>query len=191
MAEYVTFTLTCRLLNHKELSEMKKQWDTLESWLKVNDSTLLADLNSPAEDTEIQGLEQKLGVSLPADFVAALKLHNGQKGRAASLFQSGRYLSTGEIFSTWSVWRELLEQGEFDDRPSNPDQGIRQGWWRLGWIPFVSNGRGDYLCLDLDPDQTGQTGQIIEVFHDLEDRSLLSPGFGKWFNGFVEKKCHG
>ncbi len=170
---------------------MKQQWERLEAWLKANNPALLADLNPPAIDAEIRELEQKLGVTLPADFVACLKVHNGQRGRAGSLFSKGRYLSVDQILSEWTVWRDLLEQGEFDERSSAPDRGVGEGWWRIGWIPFVSNGRGDHLCLDLDPALGGYVGQVIEVSHDFESRCVVSNGFSEWLGGEVKDKCHG
>lgn len=170
---------------------MKHQWERLEAWLKANNAALLGDLNPPASDANIQTLEQKIGVKLPADFVECLKVHDGQRGRAGSLFSKGRYLSLDQILSEWTVWQDLLEQGEFDDRSSAPDREIRGGWWRTGWIPFVSNGRGDHLCLDLDPSLSGSFGQVIEISHDFESRCLVSGRFGQWFGGEVESKCHG
>ena len=86
--------------------------------------------------------------------------------------------------------KRLLEQGEFEDRDSDPECGIKTGWWRLGWVPFVSNGRGDHLCLDLDPDADGKVGQVIEVSHDVQERCLVSSTFSEWLATEVQLKCH-
>jgi len=169
---------------------MQEQWKKLEAWLQHNDSKGFADLNPSAADLDIQKLEKNLGAKLPIDFTQSLKTHNGQQGNAGSLFSKGRYLRLDEILSEWSVWCDLLKQGEFDDRSSDPDQGIKQGWWNTGWIPFVSNGRGDHLCLDLDPAPGGCSGQVIEVSHDFESRSLVSSGFRQWFSSEVEIMCN-
>lgn len=169
---------------------MKQKWERLETWLKVYDPDLLVDLNPPAREANIQDLEQVIGAKLPAGFVACLKVHDGQKGMASSLFTVGRYLSLEDILSEWAVWRALFDQGEFDDRFSEPDPEIKDGWWRLGWIPFVSNGFGDHLCLDLDPAPSGRIGQIIEVLHDFESRRVVSSNFDEWFAGEVKAKCN-
>ena len=169
---------------------MKQQWTKLEAWLKASNPSLLADLNPPASDTVIQRLEQRLGVTLPTMFTECLKVHDGQKGKAGSLFTQGRYLSAEQIESEWCAWRDLLEQGEFEDRDSDPECGIKTGWWRLGWVPFVSNGRGDHLCLDLDPDADGKVGQVIEVSHDVQERCLVSSTFSEWLATEVQLKCH-
>lgn len=167
---------------------MKQQWERLEAWLKANDPALLADLNPPASDADIQELEQKIGAKLPADFIECLKVHNGQGGKAVWLFDGNEFLSTRNILMSWSVWTDLLEDGDFDSRVSSPDDGIQSEWWTKGWIPFATNGGGDYLCLDLTPSEGGCFGQVIKVFHDFPKRALVSASFSEWIEGFLKNK---
>ncbi|THG82314.1 molybdenum cofactor biosynthesis protein MoeA [Pseudomonas sp. A-1] len=165
---------------------MKQQWERLEAWLKANNPALLADLNPPATDAEIRELEQKLGVTLPADFVACLKVHNGQRGEADWLFDGLEFMSSRKILRRWSIWLDLLESGDFSDCESRPSSGVRDAWWSAKWIPFTYNGSGDHLCLDLDPAAGGKYGQIIEVWHDQPERTLQAPGFREWFSAYVD-----
>jgi cell wall assembly regulator SMI1 len=44
--------------------------------------------------------------------------------------------------------------------------GIAPAFWHKGWIPFASNGAGDYYCLDLAPVEEGDIGQIISFNHE-------------------------
>lgn len=164
---------------------MKQQWERLEAWLKANNPSLLADLNPPATDADIRELEKKLGVKLPVDFVECLKVHDGQRGRGDWLFDGNEFLSTRNILMSWSAWTDLLEDGDFDGKVSRPAAGIQPGWWVKGWIPFATNGGGDYLCLDLSPSSSGSAGQVIKVFHDFPDRVLEGEGFSAWFDRFV------
>ena len=53
-------------------------------------------------------------------------------------------------------------------------------WWRRGWIPFLSNGGGDHLCLDTDGEGGGKPGQLIAFWHDWEDRAVEWPTFDAW-----------
>ena len=64
---------------------MKKEWQQLEIWLASNQPGSLLDLNPPASDSDIQALEETIGIHLPADFIATLKIHNGQKGQARGI----------------------------------------------------------------------------------------------------------
>src|SRR6476660_10167222 len=138
---------------------MKEIWEKFESWLSTNWSDGLKDLNPPATEKEIAELESALGVSLPCDYVACLKVHNGQGNSAGGLFDNSEFLSTSAILDQWKVWKELLDSGEFNDYKSEPQEGIKDDWWNARWIPFTHNGGGDHYCIDLDPSARGSMGQ--------------------------------
>lgn len=167
---------------------MKQQWEKLEVWLNIHEPALQTDLNLPASDADIQILEKNLGVSLPADFVGCLKVHNGQLGRSGGLFDGKEFLSCRNILMSWSAWSDLLEEGDFDGKTSKPAAGIKLGWWVKGWIPFATNGSGDFLCIDLSPSAKGNSGQVIKVFHDAPDRVVEAVCFSAWFDHFVGSK---
>lgn len=167
---------------------MNEQWKVLERWLQAQYPAVLHDLNHPASEEDIRELEQVLGTSLPADFNACLRVHNGQKGREKWLFDSHEFLSTQKILMNWSVWQDLLEEGDLDGKISRPADGIQQGWWLPGWIPFASNGGGNILCLDLSPTASGHYGQVINIFHDVADRVVETSSFSAWFTRFVADK---
>ncbi|WP_375576326.1 SMI1/KNR4 family protein [Paracidovorax oryzae] len=165
---------------------MKKQWDRLEAWLKANDPVLLADLNPPASDADIQKLEQQIGVKLPTDFIECLKVHDGQRGEAGWLFSDSEFLSSQRILDEWALWKDLLDSGDFDGAEADPDTGVQPIWWSPKWIPFTYNGAGDHLCLDLDPARDGRTGQVITLWHDDDTRKKKADSFAQWFADFVD-----
>lgn len=166
---------------------MKKHWEILEAWLKANNPALLADLNPPASDVDIQNLEQHLGVKLPTDFVECLKVHDGQRGAASWLFQDSEFLSSQRILDEWAIWKDLLNGGDLDGAEAEPGAGIQPVWWNPKWIPFTYNGAGDHLCLDLDPASGGRAGQIITLWHDDGARKKKADSFARWFSEFVDK----
>lgn len=166
---------------------MQQHWKKLEAWLAANDPALLADLNPPAADANIRALERHIGVELPADFIACLKIHNGQRGEAQWLFDGHAFLSIDDILMDWDVWADLLDGGDFDGRIAKPDGEVMARWWQKAWIPFTSNG-GDHLCLDMNPSGHGRKGQVIKVLHDFPSRSVKAPSFTQWFSDFVDGK---
>ena len=88
---------------------MNKEFDKFKQWLTHNYSDGLLDLNPPASDDEIKELTSTLGVELPEDFISVLKVHNGQKGEKAWLFDSQEFLSTHRIIEEYNTWKNLLE----------------------------------------------------------------------------------
>jgi cell wall assembly regulator SMI1 len=163
---------------------MEQTWQKFETWLANNWPEGLTSLNPPASDEQISRLEAQLGATLPADFVACLKVHNGQNG-FSSVFDGVEFLSCEEIYSQWTVWKDLLDGGEFKGISSEPDQGIKNDWWNSKWIPFTHNGGGDHLCLDLDPAVSGSVGQVITMWHDMGAREFQARSFGEYFEAYV------
>ncbi len=169
---------------------MNELWTQLEAWLAAHWPEGLAALNPPATAQEIAQLEAALGCQLPQDFVECLKVHNGQS-QDLGLFDGTEYLSTQRILSEWTVWKQLLDGGDFAGIQSEPELGIRDDWWNAKWIPFTYNGAGDHLCLDLAPAEGGQTGQVISMWHDMAERGVEADSFEAWFRTYVDQVLAG
>ena len=165
---------------------MKQSWEKLEAYLKAKNIALLEDLLPPATNIEIHELECKLGVALPTDFVDCLKIHNGQKGESEWLFSGSEFLSSQRIIEEWTIWKNLLDGGDFYGNEIKPAIGIKPVWWSPKWIPFTYNGGGDHLCLDLDPASQGRRGQVITLWHDDGARKKKADSFAQWFSYFVD-----
>lgn len=169
---------------------MKNTWQRFEQWLAAHRPGLLEDLQPPASGAELLALGERLGMTLPAQFLTCLAVHNGQAGHAGYLFDRYALLSTGRLLMHWKTWNDLLEGGDFDERVARSAAGVQPVWWDAAWIPFATDGGGNYLCIDLRPAAGGTSGQVIEVLHDAPDRRLLAPTFDDWFNGVVDHQLN-
>ena len=164
---------------------MNKEFERFKQWLSLNYSDGLIDLNPPATDYEIEELTKILGVELPNDFLDVLRIHNGQKGESAWLFDSQEFLSTQRIIEEFNIWKNLLET-KLQGKVSVADDGVKNEWWNINWIPFTSDGCGDHYCLDLSPTSSGTKGQIITLWYELDEREIVSQSFSLWFKEYVE-----
>ena len=164
---------------------MKKEFDKFKQWLALNYSDGLLDLNSPATNDEIEELRSALGVDLPDDFISVLKIHNGQKGEVAWLFDSQEFLSTQRIIEEFNIWKNLLET-KLQGKVSVADDGLTNEWLNINLIPFTSDGCGFHYCLDLSPTSSGTKGQIITLWYELDEREIVSQSFSLWFKEYVE-----
>ena len=169
---------------------MNIEFDKFKQWLKINYSDGLLDLNPPATQEEIEELNSTLGVDLPNDFIEVLKIHNGQKGESAWLFDSQEFLSTHRILEEFNIWKNLLKT-KLQDKVSTPDSGVKNDWWNRKWIPFTSDGCGDHYCLDLDPTATGTKGQVITLWYESEQREIVEKSFSQWFEEYVNQLYSG
>jgi cell wall assembly regulator SMI1 len=91
-------------------------------------------------------------------------------------------LALEQIVQEWNMQKELLEMGDFADLEPQSSEGIFNDWWNVGWIPFASNGGGDYYCVDMAPTDVGTTGQIISHFHESGEHQVLAPSLGEYLN---------
>ncbi len=165
---------------------MNELWNRLKTWLEQNAPELLETLQPAASEKKIAALEQHLGVRLPEDYRAFLALTDGQKEYAEFNFHDGELLSTKSIKTQWNIWKELLDDGTFEDSTSQPQLGIRGDWWNARWIPFTHDGGGNHLCLDLDPAKGGAVGQIISMEHDNGERLIMFNNFSHWLEQLLE-----
>lgn len=166
--------------------DVSQSWASLDAWLASAPDATTIELNSPATDDEIRVLERELGVSLPDEFITSLKIHNGQRDPYAGDFADGEaLLDVAGILKEWGNWRYLVTSGDFDGITSGPDDGVKDDWYNLKWIPFTHNGCGDHLCIDLDPAPGGTVGQIIRVWHDDDSRTCIAPSFAAWLHETV------
>ncbi|MGN6319908.1 SMI1/KNR4 family protein [Trinickia sp.] len=162
-------------------------WSRFDAWMKATPDAVPEGFKGPATDDEIRVLEGALGVKLPDDFIASLKIHNGQVSRYKAGFHIEILLDVKGILSEWSGWRDLVVQGAFEGTTSDPDSGVKDDWFNLGWIPFTADGMGNCLCLDLDPAPGGTVGQVIRVWHDDERRECLALSFEQWLDRTVKE----
>jgi len=165
---------------------MKKTWKKIEKWLETNAKHVLDSLQPGATDKEIAETERYLGVKFPKEVKEVYKIHNGQySGKMLGFIEGREFLSLEEIKSQWQIWKELVEGGDFEGNEGEPDGPVKPDWYNLKWIPITYNGSGDHHCIDLDPAEGGNVGQIIEMWHDEGTRTVVATNLKEWLKEFV------
>ena len=148
----------------------------LDAWLKANRADYYAELSPGAKDPEIAEIEKAAGKSLPDAFKAFLRWRNGQGEDCYDALQFNRSpMNVDDILATMDTMKELSNAGEFE----------LEGWWDAGWVPFLDNGGGDHLVLDLTGSFGGKPGQVLEFWHADADRDIVAPSFSGWLESFV------
>ncbi|MVN76747.1 molybdenum cofactor biosynthesis protein MoeA [Hymenobacter sp. HMF4947] len=164
---------------------MQSIWERLEAWLHAYAPQLTTELNPGATDAELQQLAATIGTELPADFLAFYCIHNGQRNDAGGLLNGEELLSVPRMLTEWTIWNDLLKGGDFEGATSTPAPGVRTEWWHPHWLPLTYDGAGNHCCLDLSPAPGGTRGQIIRMWHDDAERTLLAPSFADWITQYV------
>ena len=112
------------------------------------------------------------------------------RARGPWLLNGWEFLSLQAMCLEWNVWKELLDGGDFEDSQGEPHGPIVSDWWSAGWIPLTYDGSGNHQCLDLNPAQGGQVGQIIQMWHDDAERTVVANSFREWLGSFADGLEH-
>jgi cell wall assembly regulator SMI1 len=153
----------------------------LDRGLSRDRPTYYGHLQPGATAADLAAFETRFDLQLPADFKALYTWRNGQPNALTeSLHDNWMFAAIADIFDTKAMLDEMID-ADFDDPQ----------WWRRSWVPFLSNGGGDWLCIDLTGEAGGQPGQLLIFWHDDGDRSVEYATLGAWLQNLVESMVHG
>ncbi len=159
---------------YEEPRPLAQTYADLITFLQEAHPELVADLNPPATDAQLDALEALIGQRLPEDFRQLYRLANGQRQGATPLFQEGyAFLSLDEVSENWLLMKSLYDDKQGFWENDTPQGAVKDRWWHPSWIPFALMISGDMYCIDLDPASGGQVGQVLELIHDDTGRAHL------------------
>lgn len=151
------------------MNEVEAAWQRIENWLRDNAPDTYATLNPPATDAAIARVEELVGVRLPEDVVASLRVHDGVTSRPGEFEIAGRYApaSAERMTHIWQMLTDLLLEDFNDDFN---DDGMVGWWWHPRWVPIAEDNAACQLVVDGRP---GEDNDRVAV-RDRED--------GAWWN---------
>ena len=161
-------------------------WTRIDHWLRMHSPATLEALRSGTDDDALDAFERELGVRLPDDYRASMKIHDGQEPNTFGFIDARQLLSLSEVRAHWRSWQQVMESGVLKEAQPEPGVGVKPYWWSPFWIPITSTGSADNDCLDLDPSPEGTYGQIVTVWHDDSTRIVESSSFGDWLVQFAD-----
>jgi cell wall assembly regulator SMI1 len=125
--------------------------------------------------------QAQLRLELLPNFRLLYRWRNGQNPNcSASLIHNWMFSPLEEVISTKEMLAGMIGT-DFED----------QNWWKRGWVPFLSNGSGDHLCLDLTAELGGMPGQLISFWHDWDNRSVKFANLETWLRDVVKSIAGG
>jgi cell wall assembly regulator SMI1 len=165
---------------------MEKLWQRIESWLKQNAPDQFSALQPGASDADIKKAEEALSCELPGDVKESYRIHDGIRAGVGPLVAGWRLLSLATIVKEWQALTDASADETLDDDLEElSDPQIKSSWWNPLWIPVASNSSGDFICVDLDPQPIGNSGQVISFLHADPARKLLARDLKSWLDEFA------
>jgi len=145
-----------------------------------------AAFNPGAAAGEIRAAESRMGMAFPADLAACLALANGEAFRSTGVIGNWTLLDLETIVAEYELMNDLAGRGAFGDNANPATPFVKGVWWHSRWIPVVGSGSGHLICVDLDPNASGRTGQIILFLHDAPARYLIAHSLAGWFTRIAD-----
>jgi cell wall assembly regulator SMI1 len=163
-------------------------WARIEAQLGRALLAALPLLAPPAEEHVIDAVEAALGVALPADFRASLRIHNGTTWGLPSPVPLDNLYDTTEIIEATQMWHSMIDRDPIFDDPRvwayQVDQNmisvhgpVRPTLGPAGRV-CVGTMNGDvHWFLDLDPPQGGTPGQVVRIDPECTEWDVLTPSW--------------
>lgn len=147
---------------------MTTTWiEQIDAWLRRHRSNYYATLQPGVSERDLVAFEHEFGVVLPSAVRALYTWRNGQADECYdNLVDNWMFPS---LQSSADHKRTLDEMIGYDFET--------HAWWRREWVPFLDNGGGNCLCVDLT--KSG-AGQVIVFWHDDADRPVESASTADW-----------
>ena len=163
-----------------ETERTNTAWDRIEQWLEKNMPQ--ASIASGADDSEINALQEFIGLTLPEGLRASLLRHNGMES-----WIGGSLSSVTQIKGTWERWAPLVDSGYVQENMpvTEENEYIQPVWWCKSWIPIQFSGSGDNIVIDLQPGPLGKLGQVLDFSHEIGARGPIFSDYSEYLLDFA------
>jgi cell wall assembly regulator SMI1 len=147
----------------------------LDRWLAANRPDYYAHLLPGVTEAQLDAFEAQFSLKLLEAFRRLYRWRNGHDQlRSESLVYNLMFSSLEDIARVKELMDGMIGADFEDPR-----------WWRQSWVPFLENGAGDHLCIDLAAENGGTPGQVLMFYHDWEQRPVRSPSVEVWLADLV------
>jgi cell wall assembly regulator SMI1 len=161
---------------------LKKDWNRLVNNHERKYRGFTANFNKGISKKEWDKYESEFGFELPESMKDLYLLCNGDNDRfIAGSILGMKLLSLDKVYSEWKVQKELLASLSVTDLQnlnnnctSVEPRKIKCYCFNNLWIPIADDSGGNYIGIDLDPDDNGKVGQIINFGSDENEKIVIA-----------------
>ena len=183
---------------------LQQTWNRLRVWLDDQYPELADTLNWGIQPPDLAHLELQLGFALPPAVRDSYLIVDGQEAESSAGCSEGLFfgltlLPFEDVVEEWRFWREVDDDPATgantelrEDMRSIPPGWIRREYSQRGWLPLVADKAGNYIGIDMNPDERGSVGQVIIFGRDFDTKVAMwrgegEGGWARWLASFVEE----
>jgi cell wall assembly regulator SMI1 len=176
--------LEVRCVTLPEPRDLPELLARLDAWVAREVPLHHATLRPGVTDAALDAFEARQGVTLPPTLRALYRWHDG-----GDLFGL-EFLSLEHLEFNRVAWAELAadRMTDLDENVvSHPPGAIRPLYATGDWLPFLHDGGGNHVALDLNPGPAGRVGQVITTGRDEEHRFVLAPDLDTFLREYLRR----
>lgn len=163
-------------------SEMKRNWDRLIFNYEKKYKGFSKNFNKGVSENELQQYEAQFGFKLPEDLRELYSICNGDNDKfIAGSILGMKFLTIEKVYEQWKLQNNLLSSLSKSDVlnlnaqcTSIDPKKIKCQCYNPLWIPIAEDHGGNYIGIDLDPDEQGEVGQIINFGRDENEKLVIA-----------------
>jgi len=153
----------------------------IDDWLSVHRPEYFSLLNPPASDYLFGALRSTAGIELPDPVKRFYEWHDGQQaGTFDQLFLNLTFMTLMEIATTHQMHQHVSVFDQWSEEH-----------WQPCWVPFLSNGGGDYLCIATESFRDIPAGSVLWFDHETTDRDIIYNNFKTFLKDLYDRMTTG
>lgn len=101
------------------------------------------------------------------------------------------FINVSQMFEEWKSWTDFYDDESMNDPErfkSEPDGAVRRVYCNRNWVPIARDSGGNYIGIDLDPDENGVYGQIINFGRDERTKYVFADSIKEFYDLLTESK---
>lgn len=163
-------------------------WHAIEKWYQEHAPRLKSGLAAGVSERTLQEFKTRTHLALPEDYQESLKLHNGDVP-----VHDYTYLPLESVLVVWNAMTQSSkdvksQKGNISEADRDVIRDVR---WHPYWIPFLQDGGGNCICIDMAPGTRGTVGQIINWEQETGPESTPYKSFREWLTTYKDELYQG
>ena len=161
---------------------LKKEWSRLVTNYERKYTGFTANFNEGVSEKEWNRYASQFGFDLPEKMKELYSLCNGDNDTfIAGSILGMKFLSIEQVYSEWKIQNEVISSlsttdlQKLNEHCTSIEPGkIKCQCMNTLWIPIADDSGGNYIGIDLDPDDHGTVGQIINFGRDENEKIVIA-----------------
>ena len=176
-----------RLIKRKRTESFS--WNTYKELLFEKMPHLSETLNEGVSAKDLKSAESQMGLTFPEYLKELYLTNNGDDNEAiCGMIMGLHFLSLESLLNEWRGLKKIADDPKLNNNgsfSSYPMASIKRCYADAKWIPFCTDGGGNFIGIDLAPGPNGKAGQIINFGRDEGNKAVLAKDLNAFFERLI------